>query len=172
MLAPVECNFCEEQFTPLHFNSKCCSDVCRDSARKRSKNKYKKTVKGRAAEIRWRKSETRKLVENRYRSKLETKALSCKRMGRYSRTDKGKINKKNVDHRRRMAIKSGRISLEEWERKLDEYGYKCANCEADSDIQMDHIYPLSKGGAHHIDNIQPLCGCCNYKEGAKTKWES
>lgn len=46
-------------------------------------------------------------------------------------------------------------------------GGKCKQCGSDSDLQVDHIIPWSKGGAHGIHNFQTLCGTCNRKKGAK-----
>lgn len=88
----------------------------------------------------------------------------------YLATDKGKICRKNGKHRRRQLEKSGNIKAIEWARKLKEYNYCCAKCNTDSNIEMDHIIPLSKGGAHHIDNIQPLCRSCNASKGNKILW--
>ena len=36
---------------------------------------------------------------------------------------------------------------------------------------VDHLVPLSKGGTHHIDNLQLLCNACNSKKGAGTQAE-
>ena len=36
---------------------------------------------------------------------------------------------------------------------------------------VDHVVPQSKGGTHHIDNLQLLCNACNSKKGAETQAE-
>jgi 5-methylcytosine-specific restriction endonuclease McrA len=33
--------------------------------------------------------------------------------------------------------------------------------------EMDHIDPLSRGGAHHMDNIAFVCGRCNRSKGSR-----
>ena len=52
-------------------------------------------------------------------------------------------------------------------------GY-CAGCRGFFQIRnltIDHIVSQAKGGTHHIDNLQLLCGACNSTKGAGTQEE-
>jgi 5-methylcytosine-specific restriction endonuclease McrA len=40
-----------------------------------------------------------------------------------------------------------------------------------TDIQIDHVVPVSRGGSHGIGNFQPLCSSHNQSKGAKTWME-
>ena len=46
------------------------------------------------------------------------------------------------------------------------YGEKCCKCGSRRNLQIDHIYPIAKGGKTTIDNLQVLCERCNKKKGA------
>jgi hypothetical protein len=50
-------------------------------------------------------------------------------------------------------------------------GYKCVNCEIESDLAIDHILPVSRGGTNEPRNLQLLCGRCNSSKGTKTMEE-
>ncbi len=47
----------------------------------------------------------------------------------------------------------------------EKYKYRCAYCKCKTDknnpLQIDHKVPLSKGGAHILENILPSCRKCN-----------
>lgn len=47
------------------------------------------------------------------------------------------------------------------------WGYRCAYCNAKAE-HLDHVHPLSKGGADKESNMVPACAGCNLSKGAKT----
>lgn len=50
---------------------------------------------------------------------------------------------------------------------LDRDGNACLHCGTPEGLQMDHIFPWSRGGATSYDNLQTLCGPCNRAKGAR-----
>lgn len=89
---------------------------------------------------------------------------------------KRKWQKNNLDKVRllnyhRSNIKSqGVFTLSDWLDIKQRYNNSCACCgisEATTKLEIDHILPLSKGGVHRKDNIQPLCRSCNSSKGNK-----
>lgn len=45
---------------------------------------------------------------------------------------------------------------------------KCAGCKTDTRwelLEVDHIFPKSRGGMDHVENLQLLCGNCNRIKG-------
>lgn len=35
------------------------------------------------------------------------------------------------------------------------------------DLHFDHVVPLARGGAHHVDNVKPSHALCNLRKGTK-----
>lgn len=63
-------------------------------------------------------------------------------------------------------------SQENRERLYGRQGSYCNGCEhhfPPRNLTIDHIVPRSRGGSHHVDNLQLLCGACNSAKGAGTQ---
>ena len=52
-------------------------------------------------------------------------------------------------------------------RKLFSSQPTCRICGSTSELQIDHIYPRSKGGSDILGNLQVLCAKCNLKKSDK-----
>lgn len=46
------------------------------------------------------------------------------------------------------------------------YRGRCVGCGTSESIEIDHIYPVSRGGNSDINNLQLLCRSCNAKKSA------
>lgn len=77
----------------------------------------------------------------------------------------------NKYHRRRAQMRetmAGRVSRK---KILAKYGMACHICGGAilkrSDLHMDHVIPLARGGAHVEENIRPAHADCNVRKGTK-----
>ena len=60
------------------------------------------------------------------------------------------------------------FTLKDWDEIKEKHNQCCVICGAsDLKLTIDHIIPLSKGGKHNRDNIQPLCHSCNSRKKDK-----
>lgn len=67
----------------------------------------------------------------------------------------------------RPAIPAGLRSL-----VLRRDGYRCAYCgSSDGPFDIDHVVPVSQGGATHEDNLACACASCNRSKGSRTPSE-
>ena len=55
------------------------------------------------------------------------------------------------------------IAAEVWRRDDGQ----CVKCESRENLHIDHIIPLSQGGATIVSNLQVLCQSCNLSKGAR-----
>lgn len=68
------------------------------------------------------------------------------------------------NRRARLQQANGSFTSKEWKKLCKHYNYTCLCCrrqEPEIKLTVDHVVPLSKGGANSIENIQPLCQSCN-----------
>lgn len=47
-----------------------------------------------------------------------------------------------------------------WERDQG----RCVSCDAEDDLQFDHVIPFARGGGNAAENLQILCGSCNRRK--------
>ncbi len=82
------------------------------------------------------------------------------------RRERRRINDEN--RRAKKMLNGGTITAKEWKEAVEKYGNKCLypGCES-TDVTMDHIVPISKGGRHEINNVQPLCQKHNSKKSTQ-----
>lgn len=50
---------------------------------------------------------------------------------------------------------------------LERDNYRCRRCSAVEDLTIDHVHPLSQGGATELWNLQVLCRPCNARKGVR-----
>jgi 5-methylcytosine-specific restriction endonuclease McrA len=78
--------------------------------------------------------------------------------------------KRNRSMRERNAPGDGITDIQE-KQLYEEYNYICAYCnkiKSVSELTIDHIIPLNKGGSHDISNVVPACKSCNCSKQDKS----
>jgi len=69
--------------------------------------------------------------------------------------------------RGRRAGVPGRIAAADWRGLLDLFGHRCGWCGAGNvPLELEHVYPISRGGPNDPTNVAPACGDCNHGKGA------
>jgi 5-methylcytosine-specific restriction endonuclease McrA len=74
---------------------------------------------------------------------------------------------------RQLQIQMHPISKEDLDDLFVAQNGVCVYCPAilTDKKHLDHVFPLSRGGQHVIDNVQWTCAFCNDSKGAKTHEE-
>lgn len=58
-----------------------------------------------------------------------------------------------------------------WRKKIrEQWNHKCAYCESEQNLTIDHIVPQSKGGTELTKNVVCCCHSCNQDKG-HSHWE-
>ncbi len=59
------------------------------------------------------------------------------------------------------------LTMEEWIEVSNRFNNQCAYCENNTDITLDHVIPIFKGGGHTKSNVVPACKSCNSSKQAR-----
>lgn len=79
-----------------------------------------------------------------------------------------RIHSKAYSARKRGAVSDRTVTVKSWEDLCRMYHFMCLACqEVPVELTQDHIVPISQGGMHSLDNLQPLCRPCNSSKGTK-----
>ncbi len=94
----------------------------------------------------------------------------------YRKSEAGKISNANKKGKRMSRIKStcdNTITSQALNQLKIDQNHQCYYCKSSLDfsivrgVHLDHVIPLSKGGAHSITNVVWSCAKCNLSKGAK-----
>lgn len=98
------------------------------------------------------------------------KAKASAKYKRWIKAHPEKDTARNAERRTRKTQAGGSFTRYEWEALKLQYNYTCLCCgkrEPEIKLEADHIVPVFRGGTSDIDNIQPLCTCCNRNKRTK-----
>lgn len=153
------CNSCHntQPLTSFSKNARQADGLCReckDCAKARAKVRYKKEgdkLRRQMAEQRKTNYEYRIAIERASRKKRKESQRPLKNARQSIRNRILQGNKFVLDSKQIAKI----------------YASPCFRCGSNSNISLDHVIPLSRGGNHSIGNLMPLCQPCNSSKGKK-----
>ncbi len=99
---------------------------------------------------------------------IKNKEKIIEKIKEYSQTEKGKIIRRNMNQRRRLLVKDGDVTTNQLQELISKSTH-CYWCKTKlkNEYQIDHYFPISKGGKHTISNLVITCPTCNLKKNAK-----
>lgn len=135
---------------------------------KRGITKWRKSPKGRA----W---EHKSYLRNKDNPSFHARLIN--RIKKYMKTPKGKALSARHGARRRALLSGAgsNLTAAEWQMIKAVHLWSCAYCGDDkSNLTMDHVVPLSRGGKHVSGNIVPSCQSCNSRKHNKmlSEWNN
>ena len=143
--ADCACEVCGTLFSPVRSDARRCSQACNNLA---------------------------KYADPEHRAARVVAAREWSQANRERR----RVIAQNYKRKRReweQASPSAGITARDWLRTLNRWGHRCAYCGAAGLLHMDHVVPLSRGGAHTIGNVLPACQGCNLSKHNRclTEWQ-
>lgn len=110
-----------------------------------------------------------------YKNNKEHIAEYGKQWASNNRERKNEIGRK-AQHKRRAKLKfnGGEYTLEQWQECLEFFNYTCAYSGEpinNSNTNIEHIIPISKGGSNNIYNIVPALDIVNKSKNASDMLE-
>lgn len=141
----------------------------RDIERAREKNRakqkhYARLEKHKARRHRYRQEHLEHLLELNRKHRRANPAYYREHSKQWRLRNLEKMQAKDSARRAFKMGQPGSFTAEEWQELKQRYNFTCLCCgrrEPEIKLTVDHVVPISKGGASTIENIQPLCKTCN-----------
>lgn len=98
---------------------------------------------------------------------LKPEALRIVTQARERRIER--VEKRKIEMETRKRFNSIRRGIVKWLAARD--GYKCSEpeCRCKTDLEVDHIIPITKGGTNDLSNFQLLCHSHNSSKGNRIR---
>lgn len=145
-------------------------ELRRKNALERNRRWYARNADRQRARAReWQLSNPERYRENWHRWYEENRELlAIKDRERYVRDPVGELARAQKYRASLAAAPGAGFTGAQWLLRLEEFGGMCAYCLAAKATTMDHVEPISRGGAHDEQNIVPACSPCNASKGNRS----
>lgn len=171
---PRPCPSCGMQFTPLRSDRIACSRLCYQRlTRTHTPTWHDKTCSWCGKDFHSKRSDaafcSRTCAQRQHYAVNMEAVKAAVATWRAANADRCKIYAAQYKAKRRGWEGDGPgVSFADWTRTINRHKGCCAYCGALPDkLHMDHVVPLSRGGAHAVGNMLPACEPCNLSKGAK-----
>lgn len=128
-----------------------------------------------ASRKKWREENPERYAARKQEYYLRTRERDRERKAgykaRYVRENKERVN--NTTQRRRARKKQNGVCVVTAKELQRIYSSPCLYCGSTTQISVDHVIPIYRGGRHSIGNLVPACKACNSSKGTKliTEWK-
>ena len=96
-------------------------------------------------------------------SQMKTHGLSKTSSYRIALNKARRLQKKALS----VGVEVNKITVTDLDYLLKEHRNECWICNVElTEVCWDHVQPLSKGGAHALNNLKPSCRSCNSRKSA------
>lgn len=100
-----------------------------------------------------------------YHQRTGTSAKARKYQRQYRVDNKDRYREHNRRARcQRAGVPVGDFTLDELRQRMAYWGNACWICSSPDPTEVDHVKPVSAGGAHLLCNLRPICGSCNRRK--------
>jgi 5-methylcytosine-specific restriction endonuclease McrA len=173
------CDSCKKakQERDAKYRAKNVKKINKLAADYRAKNPEK--LKEQQAKYRFENLEKNKKRHAKYHAQNSKKIKKQKAKKFFENPDKIKEQRRRKTHKRRATKFNNGFEVYTEQQVLDLYGIKCHICDVEIDLQaprgigkkgwekglhIDHLIPISKGGADTLENVRPSHGSCNLRK--------
>lgn len=89
----------------------------------------------------------------------------------WAAANRDRVRVKGAVYRGRKRASGGTFSVEQWDALKVAFGNRCAYCLKQLPLEIEHMMPVSRGGATEEANIVPACRSCNARKYNSTPLE-